>query len=252
MTAPTDPHGYYRRIGPVLVAHLAGREVHATLDEPSVRAEPLALEPVPSTTQELLALLTRGLGQLLIGTTDRIALHLIPGEGSDIATAASAALQLAEQCLADGLAPVALTDGGDGLWLMARVGGDTAVTAGRYAHLLTDRAPELATADPAQADGRSLLQAYPGPAGTLVPVPYTLLPDTASPDAGHAGAARFDAAGPAAIRAVIPLHLDEIAAMAAGMPAELTADDVPGRLADRGDLAAALLDAPPGGVSPTA
>jgi hypothetical protein len=40
--------------------------------------------------------------------------------------------------------------------------------------------------------------------------------------------------------AVIPLHQDEVAAVAAGMPLTVGAADLPERLRSRGDLAAVL------------
>jgi hypothetical protein len=42
---------------------------------------------------------------------------------------------------------------------------------------------------------------------------------------------------------VVPLDLDELAATTAGMPMDPGPQDVAGRLAARGDLAMALLDA---------
>lgn len=160
----------------------------------------------------------------------RLVLRVRPGDGADIATAATTALELAEQLTADGLVPVAFTDGAGGLAVMAAATGDLPAAAHRYAAGLAERAPELATLDPGQADGRCvvLTQWAEGPVGRPgpVPLPYSLV---SGPD------------GPAP---VAPLHLDEIAAVAAGMPLELRDEDVPQRLATRGDLAAALLAGP--------
>jgi len=200
-----QPSDYYRDVASTLAVHLADVEARRTLR--------------PSSPDGPATYLT---------TPDRlVAVHLTPGDGADSATAATAALQLAEQCAADALAPVPLTDADGGLWILARTTGDAVAAATRYAGQLTATAPELATDDPAAADGRCLVT-VPAPGQGIVPVPYTLL-------IGRTGWA-----------AAIPLHLDEIAAIAAGMPAEFDPADVGGRIAARGDLAAALLAPTPG------
>jgi DNA primase len=198
------PTEYYRDVATTLAAHLAG-----------VDARRIPQTPSPDGTVTYLT------------TPDHlVAVHLEPGDGADSATAATAALQLAEQCVADALAPVPLTDADGGLWILARTIGDGGSAATRYAGQLTSTAPELATGDPAAADGRCLVT-VPGRDEAVVPVPYTVL-------VGRDG-----------WTAAVPLHLDEIAAIAAGMPAEFDPADVGDRIDARGDLAAALL-APPG------
>ena len=149
-----------------------------------------------------------------------------------------------------------------GLLLMATSVGDVGATADRYARGIADRAPELATLDPEQADGRcAVLTAWePVPTGTGWPGsgrPGTGWPGSGRPETGLSetglsetglsgrGAAPVPyslVAGSAGIEPVVPLHLDEVAAVAAGMPLEPRAADVLIRLATRGDLAAALLD----------
>jgi bifunctional non-homologous end joining protein LigD len=209
---------YYRAVAPVLLAHLARRPVSC------VTADGVTGAAAPRSAPELLRAVADGVLGFAGPSPDRVVLQLVPGAGADIATAATAALALAEQLVADGLSPVPLTDGSGGLLLMASTVGDPFAAAARYAAVLTAAAPELATADPGQADGRSLV-VVPGPSDSL-PVPYSLV---GTPD------------GP---QPVIPLHLDEIAAITAGMPADITADDVPDRIAQRGDLASALLGDP--------
>lgn len=223
MAAPSafSVTAYYRAVTPLLLAHLAGHRVSAIRARGTSDGAQLA----PCTADAVLAAVADGVIGFRSAPAGRIAVHLTPGDGADIATVATAALQLAEQCAADGLRAVPVTDGAAGLWLLARTGGDAAAAADRYIQQLTRTAPELGTTDPGQADGRSLITQHTDADRMDVPVPYTLLP--AEPDPV----------------AVIPLHLDEIAAITAGMPAELTAADVPDRIAARGDLAAGLLDA---------
>jgi DNA primase len=199
-----EPTDYYREVAAAIATHLAGIEA---------RRVPMTASPDGPVTY-------------LTAPTHLVAIHLVPGAGADTATAATAALQLAEQCAADGLVPVPLTDADGGLWILARTTGDAPAAALRYAGLLTATAPELATADPAAADGRCLVT-VPGADQVVVPVPYTALP------------------GESGWHVAIPLHLDEVAAVAAGMPAEFDAAEVGDRLGARGDLAAGLLAAAP-------
>jgi hypothetical protein len=85
---------------------------------------------------------------------------------------------------------------------------------------LAARAPELATLLAAEDSGRVLVRELTG--SDSVPVPYSLidLPDGTG--------------------VVLPLHVDEIAAAAAGMPLEFEPGDAAHRLAARGDLAGRL------------
>jgi DNA primase len=218
--APIDQavQDYFRAVAAEVLAHLSGRPAVC------LGADGVMDAPVPRSASDLLRVVAGGGLGFAAAWPDRVALQLVPGAGADIATAATAALALAEQLASDGLRPVPLTDGTGGLLLMARTVGDRAAAAARYAAVLTGSAPELATADPEQADGRSLV-IVPDPADPL-PVPYSLIGTPQGP------------------QPVTPLHLDEIAAITAGMPADITADDVPHRIAQRGDLAAALLGGP--------
>ena len=269
LSDPQDVLEYYRGIWPVVCRH-AERGTLITL----AATWPTDLDAVlPPTPEELFGSESSPFGVVAV-VPGRIVLHIRPGEGADVATAATATLDLAEQLAADGLVPVPLTDGSGGLLLMATSVGDVGVTAARYARGIADRAPELATLDPGQADGRcAVLTAWdPVPTGTGWPGsgrpgtgwsgsgrpgfgwsgsgsgrPDTGLPETGPSDRGpsESGPAPVPyslVAGSAGIEPVIPLHLDEVAAVAAGMPLEPQAADVLIRLATRGDLAAALLD----------
>lgn len=212
-----DIGDYYRQVRPVLARHVHGRQV-------LVRSADGALSRSNGTWPEgLTSVVDSGAVQFCLVNPGWVAVHAVPGEGSDIANTATAVLYMAEAMAQDGLAPVPLTDGTGGLFLFARTDGDPEAHAARYAASVAARAPELATEDPAQADGRALVDTTPSSPGEQVPAPYTLL------------------AGPNGFEAVIPLHLDEVAAITAGMPFEITGRDVAARLAARGDLAAALL-----------
>jgi hypothetical protein len=138
-------------------------------------------------------------------------LRLVPGPGADTATTATVALALLET-VPDG-SGIALGDGADGIVVALPAGYDAATAADE----LANRAPELATGEPGQDEGRVLVSVLTG--GDPVPVPYSLvdLPDGTS--------------------VVLPLHVDDIAAAAAGMPLEFEPADAAARLADRGDLA---------------
>jgi hypothetical protein len=102
--------------------------------------------------------------------------------------------------------------------------------------VLARNAPEIATVDPRQADGRALIDASPSWPGNVTPVPYSLVTPGVSAPTTPAADRQIDG------RCVVPLDLDELAATTAGMPMDPGPQDVAGRLAARGDLAIALLD----------
>ncbi len=159
----------------------------------------------------------------------RAAWWVRPGAGADVAVAATAALALSEDPAGGGARWVAMTDGSDGLvlvavWASTDGPADIGEFAAAAARRLADRAPEIATTDPAVADGRAFIDTRPSDPGGTIPVPYSLAP-------------------PGTDNAVVPLTLDELAAITAGMPAEFGAGDLPNRIALHGDLAAPL--APP-------
>lgn len=208
---------YYRQVRSVLAQHLHGRQVMVrSADGTQTRSN-------GAWPAGLAAGADSGAVQFFLLAPGWVAAHAVPGDGSDIANTATAVLYMAEAMIQDGLDPVPLTDGSDGLLLFARTDGDPQSYAARYAASVATSAPELATQDPAQADGRALVDVSLSKPGVLVPAPYTLLTH------------------PGGFEAVIPLHLDEVAAITAGMPSEITGRDVAVRLAGRGDLASALL-----------
>ena len=155
-----------------------------------------------------------------------VAIQVHPGDGSGIDTVATAALALAESMAKDGLAATVLTDGANGLYLIAFGVGPVPpwADAGHYARELAARAPEIATTNSLDVDGRALVESA-AEAGPGLPAPYSLIwPD--------------DRMG-----VVAPLTLDEVAAASAGMPLEIQAADVVGRIQEYGDLAAAVGEA---------
>lgn len=250
---PDHVRGYYAGVVDALIPHLTGRAVTVGAADGST----LVVEQI-DTADELDYLLDRGAVTLAMtlpapsptGTrpaATRCTLHVASGEGTGIATAATAALALCEALTADGLVAVVTTDGGEGLYvrgvgrgirhsvreghgrgigtIRGRDDGPWEIAAG-YAEDLARRAPEIATVDPRQADGRALIDASPSWPGNVTPVPYSLV---ARPAPGPGWGC------------VVPLDLDELAATTAGMPMDPGPQDVAARLATRGDLAAALL-----------
>ena len=240
-----EVRSYYAGIGDALIRHATGRPVTVTAASGSI----LGVERI-LTTRDLDDVARRGGVSLSAALPDappmspiRCALHVVAGEGTGISTAATAALALCESIARDHLTAVVITDGHDGLYVLGIAAGVAAgagspgpapdgwLAASGYAEELARRAPEIATVDPRQADGRALVDASPSWPGNLIPIPYSLVPADPASGGGYG--------------AVIPLDLDEVAAVTAGMPLDPRPLDVTGRLAARGDLAAGLLG--PGG-----
>jgi hypothetical protein len=245
LPTPAAIAGYYDLVAPVVVRHLLGRPAVPT-DGRIAIGEPVRI----ADPDHLRSLLRSGFVGLTAAIPGRLLLRIVPGEGADAATAATVALDLAEQMADDGRVAVPLTDGSGGLLLVSADGVGQGM-AHAYAAALARRAPELATLDPNQADGRCLLHT-----GWELPTEWTLptepggdMESTAgehwrqqSDDAALSAPVPYSlVSGSDGVAPVIPLHLDEVAAVAAGMPLEMTANDVAGRLTTRGDLASALL-----------
>ncbi|MBM9465778.1 hypothetical protein [Nakamurella leprariae] len=180
------------------------------------------------------------------GRADRAGIRLTVGPGTHLATAATATLAMLEDLAAAGVPAVPTTGGPGTLWVLLSTVG-TAAAADEVARsavhrLVTDR-PESVTTDTAQAQGRAGAMIFDGRDGRWAPVPYSpTVP--AAPGAIGAGAPSLAPDDPDlswdGSAAVIPLHPDEIAAIAAGMPLTVGAADLPARLRTRGDLAAVL------------
>jgi DNA primase len=225
---------YYRVVRQTLLEHLRGREVLGFGDRPTrgaAGAEPAHQVRLHINDGDDLDEAVRSgvIGFSLPALTGPgiAGFRLRAGSGTGIDTVATVALALAESLGRDGLTAVALTDGSGGLYLFGfEVGADQAAvgpSAEDYARALAATAPEIATTDRGDIDGRALVE--PLPVGLPAPAPYSLV---------RAG----DPTG-----VVVPLTLDEIAAASAGMPLGIGLSDVADRLAEYGDLAAALIRA---------
>lgn len=206
---------YYRQAAGVLSRHLDGRRIHAG----GWTAGRRALSTAPRSAGDVIREVEAGARWFCWESGDRSpsSIQLAAGAGAGVATAATAALAIIDAVVAAGGSPVPATDGEGGLLVFVSGLADLLPLAAA----LAERAPEIATLDPATADGRAWLA--DSEYGSLVPVPYSLV-DSA------------DGTG-----VVLPLTVDELAAVTAGMPLEPDSGDVVDRLAIHGDLAASLI-----------
>jgi len=206
---------YYRQSADALSRHLDGRKVHAGGWITGQRALSVAPRSAADVLREV-----QGGARWFCWETDGgspSSVQLTVGAGTDIATAATAALAIIDAVVAAGGSPVPATDGEGGLLIFVTGLADLRPLA----DALADRAPEIATTDAAAADGRAWLAS--SEYGSLVPAPYSLV-DSA------------DGTG-----VVLPLTVDELAAVTAGMPLDPDTGDVADRLAVHGDLAGSLI-----------
>lgn len=207
---------YYLQVADVLAAYLGGRTVHAG-GWPSEAGRDLDGSAADgATVASAVSSGVRWFGWPAGGVAPDC-VRITPGAGADIANAATAGLALVEELVSRGGVAVPASDGRRGLLLYVLGIPDLRQPVA----LIADRAPELATLDPAEADGRAWLSVFPD--GALIPLPYSLV-DSA------------DGTG-----AVLPLTVDELAAITAGMPLEPHPDDVTDRLSIFGDPAEALI-----------
>jgi bifunctional non-homologous end joining protein LigD len=171
-------------------------------------------------------------------TADRLVLDLDPGPGCTVADCCRVALDLRARLAADGIAAWAKTSGAKGLHLLAALRGATPDRARAYARTV---ARELEAADPrrvvsrmAKADraGRVFIDWSQNSASKTTAVPYTVR----ARDRPTVSA---------------PLTWDEVAEAVADATAPdrlaLAIGDMPDRLAEVGDVLAALLDESDGG-----
>jgi hypothetical protein len=124
---PEDIRDYYAAVADALIPHLAGQPVTVGTADGSL----LGVERIDA-ADDLDYLLERG-GVTLATTlpdlqdapvmpatrTAWCTLHVASGEGTGIATAATAALALCQAMTSDGLTAVVTTDGGEGLYVRA-------------------------------------------------------------------------------------------------------------------------------------
>lgn len=211
---------YYRKHASLVADQLAGREV--TTYPPG--GPSLSI----SSPAEVLAAADRGVGGFLISPNqagqlllDRAVIDLRPGEGTDVATAATVALSLGDRFAELDWRPIVMLNGQGGLIMLLPQPPTAAdLTLERLAPVLAgfaEAAPELATLAAARADGRVLLSSSATAVGRASWAPYSLVP-------GHWPGV------------VMPLHRDDIAAASAGMPLEIEPEDVLERISLRGDL----------------
>jgi bifunctional non-homologous end joining protein LigD len=167
------------------------------------------------------------------GVADRLVLDLDPGEGSTVVDCCRVALDLRERLADDGITAWAKTSGSKGLHLMAALRDASPDAARAYARGV---ARELEAADPdrvvsrmtkADRAGRVFIDWSQNSASKTTAVPYTVRarqrPSVST-----------------------PLAWDEVAAARTPGQLDFTVDDVPGRVAEAGDLLGGLLD--PGGA----
>lgn len=211
--------GYYRLAGELLARQLAGRVVHAAGWEADHSGSRGALD----TSEALFADVQAGARWFSweLDTDTPAVAQVGIGEGTDISTAATAALAVVEDLQAQGFTAVPATDGQGGLFVFVPVSVEPPrVDLLQVIGSLALRAPEMATVDADATDGRAWLAA-PG-VGTLIPAPYSLV----------------DSAEGTGV--VFPLAIDELAAVTAGMPLDLTPGDLSDRLGRYGDLGTRL------------
>lgn len=207
---------YYRVVAPFLAPYLAGRTVHAG----GWRADAARdLDGSAAHRAAVPAAVSAGVRWFGWSAGGRCpdGVRITAGAGADIANAATAGLALVQEILARGGVAVPAADGQQGLLVYVLGLPDLQDQLA----LISDRAPELATMDPAEADGRAWWSVVP--AGALIPLPYSLV-DSA------------DGTG-----AVLPLTIDELAAVTAGMPLDPHPEDAADRLSIFGDPAEALI-----------
>lgn len=164
---------------------------------------------------------------------DRLVLDLDPGEGSTVVDCCRVALELRERLAEDGITAWAKTSGSKGLHLLAAVSGASPDSARAYARRVAReseaRSPDRVVSRMTKANrtGRVFIDWSQNSASKTTAVPYTVR---------------------ARQRPTVstPLAWDEVAAARTPEELDFTLDDVPGRVAESGDLLAGLLD--PGGA----
>lgn len=239
---PATVVAYYRAVESTLLEHLRNRPVHGfgpphetgPTDETGRGGQGTESDPVDLHIADLADLdeaIRSGITSFRLPGLTRpsfVSLHIRAGTGTGMDTVATAALALATAMTRDGHAATAVTDGAEGLYLIGFPVGpvDLSAVAPSYAAVLAGQAPEIATTDPADSDGRALIEPLPNARSRSIPSPYSLLALPGGPAGSFAVAA--------------PLTMDEVAAASAGMPLEIGPVDIVDRLRLYGDLAAAL------------
>ena len=198
--------------GLIWVANLAGLELHAPMwsISPGPGRRPLAVPDGPDREPDLLVF------------------DLDPGLPATVVECCAVALELRPMLKADGIQPLAKTSGGKGMQLYARVGGLTAAQASDlargYAERLERDRPRQVTSRMTKAlrSGRVFIDWSQNNGKKTTVAPYSL---RARPQPTVS----------------TPLTWDEVAACTEPADLTFTADDVPARIGQLGDLFAPLL-----------
>ncbi|WP_328917374.1 MULTISPECIES: non-homologous end-joining DNA ligase [unclassified Streptomyces] len=160
---------------------------------------------------------------------DRLVLDLDPGEGRTVVDCCRVALLLRDRLAEDGITAWPKTSGSKGLHLLAALRDADARAAGAYAKRvareLEERHGDRVVSTMAKADrtGRVFIDWSQNSASKTTAVPYTVRA-RATPTVST------------------PLSWDEVAAADDERELVFTIEDIPGRLAEAGDLLAGLLD----------
>lgn len=213
-SAGSDPLTYYPAVAATLSKYRALG--------PVVAGGWASDEPLGSRDDALASAVDAGAQWFCWGAGESVpgCIRAVAGPGADLATCATAMLAIIEDLAAAGTVLVPAVESAASLLLYLR----PAEHLLGLSAALALRAPEMATLDPEDADGRALLTEL-GP-GAPIPLPHSLVD------------------GADGTTAVTPLTVDEIAALAAGMPIDPLPRVALERLRAEGDLAASLLSDP--------
>jgi bifunctional non-homologous end joining protein LigD len=171
------------------------------------------------------------------GTADRLVLDLDPGEGRTVVDCCRVALLLRDRLAEDGIKAWAKTSGAKGLHLLAAVRGASPRTTSAYAKRIAQELeaahPDLVISRMAKADraGRVFIDWSQNSERKTTAAPYTVRAQPAPTVSA-------------------PLSWDEVAAADDPRELDLTIGQVPGRVAESGDLLAGLLDPAAAGTLP--
>lgn len=163
------------------------------------------------------------------GVADRLVLDLDPGEGCTVIDCCRVALLLRQRLAEDSVESWVKTSGSKGLHLLAPLRGATPESASSYAKVV---ARELEDAHPDQVVSRMAKAARAG----------RVFIDWSQNNGSKTTAAPYTVRARPTPTVSAPVSWDEVGAALAPEHLSFTIEDMPGRLADDGDLLAGLLD----------
>lgn len=190
----------------IWVANLAGLELHAPMWRIGGSAVPEGPEREP----------------------DTLVFDLDPGEPASIVECCQVALALRPMLEADGLVPLAKTSGGKGMQLYARIDG---MTAGQASGLAHDYANRMTADSPDLVTSRMTKSLRPG----------KVFIDWSQNNGKKTTVAPYSLRARSMPTVSTPLTWDEVARCETVADLTFTADDLPARIAEYGDLFAPLL-----------